>query len=496
MLSGLEVVFAVTALLAGATGSWSPCGFSMIETLGGHGHDRRTAVAACVTFTVGTLVGGPITFAGLALLGGLAHGVSPAAGVAVAAAVAGGAALAELAGVRIVPQIRRQVPEPWRRVMPVPVAGGLYGVLLGLGFTTFVLTFAVWALAGISVALGDARLGIVVGLAFGIGRALPVVAVAPFLGTRFAAAVLETMAERPLVLRGLRLADGTALAVCAVALAGGGAAAAATTTVASPATDPTAAGADLAWSVPGGNGVLARRGRRVPLPGSDPALGGGKAAWRDGDLVTVADRATLRPLFARRVAGVNKLAVNDRWVVYRRDRAGGGDEIGRFPVGSPNNARVLARSRGSTVLGRPSVSGDRAVFHSAGTRRSAIVSVDLRSRRSRTVLSSRTTQVLNPSLLGRRLAYVASSKCGQQLRLARSSGRRPRVVLRRAPLARRDTGHDPGHTTQGRRASLCPNGARGPSTDVLWTTALSRTGAFVTRIRRRSGTPAILRVAR
>ena len=28
--------------------------------------------------------------------------------------------------------------------MPVPVAAGLYGVLLGLGFTTFILTFAVW----------------------------------------------------------------------------------------------------------------------------------------------------------------------------------------------------------------------------------------------------------------------------------------------------------------------------------------------------------------
>ena len=39
--------------------------------------------------------------------------------------------------------------------MPVPLAAGLYGVLLGLGFTTFILSFAVWALAGIAVALGD-----------------------------------------------------------------------------------------------------------------------------------------------------------------------------------------------------------------------------------------------------------------------------------------------------------------------------------------------------
>ena len=58
---------------------------------------------------------------------------------------------------RIVPQVRRQVPESWRRVLPVPLAAGLYGVLLGLGFTTFILTFAVWALAAVSVALGDPR---------------------------------------------------------------------------------------------------------------------------------------------------------------------------------------------------------------------------------------------------------------------------------------------------------------------------------------------------
>ena len=45
-----------------------------------------------------------------------------------------------LAASRIVPQIRRQLPEHWRRAMPMPLAAALYGVLLGLGFTTFVLT--------------------------------------------------------------------------------------------------------------------------------------------------------------------------------------------------------------------------------------------------------------------------------------------------------------------------------------------------------------------
>ncbi len=54
--------------------------------------------------------------------------------------------------------------------MPLPLAAGLYGILLGLGFTTFVLTLAVWALAGISVASATCRSGLLIGLGFGRPR--------------------------------------------------------------------------------------------------------------------------------------------------------------------------------------------------------------------------------------------------------------------------------------------------------------------------------------
>ena len=131
----------------------------MVETLApaGYAGRLRTTLVACATFTVGALVGGVITFGGLALLGEWlgAGGRRRARAVAAASRVA--AAVGEARGARIVPQVRRQVPESWRRVLPVPLAAGLYGVLLGLGFTTFILTFAVWALAAVSVALGDRR---------------------------------------------------------------------------------------------------------------------------------------------------------------------------------------------------------------------------------------------------------------------------------------------------------------------------------------------------
>src|SRR4051794_41337966 len=81
----LTAVLAAAALAAGITGAWSPCGFSMVETLApaGYAGRLRTTLVACATFTAGALVGGVITFGGLGLLG-----QSLGAGGTVAAAVA------------------------------------------------------------------------------------------------------------------------------------------------------------------------------------------------------------------------------------------------------------------------------------------------------------------------------------------------------------------------------------------------------------------------
>ena len=215
----LTAVLVLAAAAAGVTGAWSPCGFSMVETLapGGYAGRLRTTLAACSTFAVGALAGGVLTFGGLSLLGHALGAGGPAA-LALAAVLALAAAIGEARGARILPQVRRQVPESWRRRLPVPLAAGLYGVLLGLGFTTFILTFAVWALAGVCVAVGDPALGLAVGLAFGAGRLLPVVLLAPSVSTARGAALHAAMAERPQILRSLRAADALALAACAVVL--------------------------------------------------------------------------------------------------------------------------------------------------------------------------------------------------------------------------------------------------------------------------------------
>ena len=195
----------------------------MIDTIGPRGHaggqpGRRSPPAP--PSLLGAPIGGAITFGALALLGELAIGRRRRAAYLVAAAIALAAAIAEARGAPIVPQIRRQLPEPWRRRLPMPLASFAYGVLLGLGFTTFVLSFGVFALAAISFALGEPVLGLAIGLAFGVGRAVPICAIAPIADHPAGIRAVEAMACRPGLLRGARLGDAAALLVAGVALVG------------------------------------------------------------------------------------------------------------------------------------------------------------------------------------------------------------------------------------------------------------------------------------
>ncbi|MGH2986028.1 MAG: hypothetical protein ACRDLO_04990 [Solirubrobacterales bacterium] len=108
-MDALELTLAVAALAAGLTGTWSPCGFSMIETIGpvGHAGGRPTTLASCASLGVGALVGGMLTFGGLGALGGQLHGAEDRLAYVLAAVLALAAALAEVRGTAIAPQVRR-----------------------------------------------------------------------------------------------------------------------------------------------------------------------------------------------------------------------------------------------------------------------------------------------------------------------------------------------------------------------------------------------------
>jgi hypothetical protein len=501
----------------------------MVDTIGSAlGDARRGAtLAASATFALGTLLGGAITFGSLALLGSLVGDGVAALREGLGAALALAAAVADWRGVRIAPQIRRQVPERWRWTLPLPLACALYGVLLGLGFTTFVLAFAVWALAGISFASGDPLVGVLVGLTFGAGRALPVLWMAPGLRGGEGARRLDEMAEAPRLWLGLRRLDALGLGVCALALAGASASAAPIVRTASAQTriaqaaDPSAASGALAWQQAGAGGLLSLNGAApLALPGVHPALGGANVAWASATQITIADRVSLQPKLVLAAGGVNALGVSDGWVVYR-DEDAQGEHLIAVSLSDPSVRRYLAGARLAGRVGRPALDGARAVFTIDTPARSAIELVELASGRRRTLHAARRgVAFFNPSLLGGRMLFERVTRCVQQLRLgavaspagassrsavadflgagASSRGsRRERVLLSLPSAVARDPGYQRGYTHAYNSASGCPNrhAGRGAATQI-GATALAATRAYVTRLGPAAGDAEIVSVAR
>jgi hypothetical protein len=434
----LATALAATAFVAGLTGTWSPCGFSMIETIGpvGHRGSRATTVSACLTFTLGALAGGALTFGLLAVAGGAVHGADVAAAYVAATGIALAAAVAELRGVAILPQVRRQLPEPWRRSMPMPLAAGLYGVLLGLGFTTFVLTFGVFALAGIVFALGEPALGIAVGLGFALGRALPIALVAPVADREAGIRVTDAMAQRPAIYRGFRLGDGLALLLVAGALAVA-VPAGASRTEAGPAADPSVDGRDLAFQRPDGSGFMLRGGRSVALPGHDPALGDGRVAVIRRGRIGLLSAVDLSEIGSIPAAGADAVAISRHWVVWR-SRRHGRDSMHARRVAAPEHpgpVRSLGRAGRRAQLGRPSLDDNRLVYARAGAGQNLILERTLGSRRGRraerVLIRSRTQGLSNPVIRGRDLLYVRTARRADRLILTRARDGRGRVLLSR-----------------------------------------------------------------
>jgi hypothetical protein len=473
----LSAIVVVAAVIAGITGAWSPCGFSMVETLApaGYAGKLRTTAVACATFAVGALAGGIVTFGGLARIGAQLGAQAPF----VAATVALVAAIGEARGARIVPQVRRQVPESWRRKLPVPVAAGLYGILLGLGFTTFILSFAVWALAGTSVALGDPHLGLLIGLGFGAGRAIPVIALAPSGGGRLHAA----MAERPRVLRSLRAADAFALTAVAATLAVSPAQAAVGVTAIGFA-DPSFDAGVLALHRPGGLGELRGPAGTRALPGNHPAVGDGRVAWIEGATVVV------QSVTAIPAPGADAVAVSANWVAWRS-----GQTLQAAPLDPAQG--FVPRQLIVGDVGKPVLSGNLLVFELAGQ----IEAIDLATGQRTALRRENGAELRGPSVLGYRLTYIRATYKRQQVLtglLLPRDVKSDRTLYGTTPTARRDAGHEKGRFPAKGHINK-PLWVRPPEGvhDTLTTTASAGTAVYVTRVRqlrKQNATSVVLRV--
>lgn len=155
-----------------------------ITPLGERGRNNRWWRTAAA-LAAGCVAGGWALGAAAGLLGrGVASLVASgdtlaaAPGAVGAAVVLLGAGGAELAGWRP-PTVHRQVDEDWLPRYRGWIYGGGYGVQLGVGLATTVTTAAVYAAVAVLAlvgATGDLRTAQVAGGAFGLARALPVLA--------------------------------------------------------------------------------------------------------------------------------------------------------------------------------------------------------------------------------------------------------------------------------------------------------------------------------
>ncbi len=144
---------------------------SSIHPLGERARSNRWWVTV-TAFTVGSMTSGAVLGTTSALVGSvLATRPSP---VWVAAVVVA-AGVADLAAVPV-PWLHRQVNERWIGTFRGWVYGISFGAQLGIGFATYVVTWAVPALVVALALMGDPIVGAIAGMLFGGGRAIPLLA--------------------------------------------------------------------------------------------------------------------------------------------------------------------------------------------------------------------------------------------------------------------------------------------------------------------------------
>jgi hypothetical protein len=220
----------------------------------------------------------------------------------------------------------------------------------------------------------------------------------------------------------------------------------------------------------------------------DPALGGANLAVHVGPYVTVTAGSAV--VARTTVPGATQLAVSDAWLVVRTTEADGRTLLVRLPLPAADSMAVIAAEPANVDLGRPAIDGNRMVVAINGPKSSRIVEFNLESGRQRVLRSSRSSQLLNPVLLGDRLLYERATYCDQRLVLGSPrSAAAGQILLRLGGVAVRDPGYEPGHTQIGSGPSRCPAPRVPPTSVSLWTTALGPDRAYVTELTPQSAGP-------
>jgi len=175
----LTVMAFGVAAVAGVRGLWSPCGLSMVSALNPmaeRGRGNRYWLTAG-WYLLGAVAGGALLGAGCAALAtgvsAFAPGLTGRALLATAAALVCWLSDGPVSGWRL-PTHPRQVNERWIGRYRRWIYAGGFGVQIGTGFATYVMSAAVYLTVALAALTGDARLAFAAGIVFGTVRGLGV----------------------------------------------------------------------------------------------------------------------------------------------------------------------------------------------------------------------------------------------------------------------------------------------------------------------------------
>jgi len=183
--TGILALGAVTALVtvaAAVRGIWSPCGLSMVSAINPFTERSRgnRYWLTALWFIAGSVLGGALlgvlAAVGAALWGSLAGSVAVAA-VAAGVGCVGClvAAASDSSTVRFrLPGHPRQVNEQWLGRYRRWVYACGFGVQIGVGFATYIMTAAVYLTVLLGALSGSPATAFAVGLVFGLVRGLAV----------------------------------------------------------------------------------------------------------------------------------------------------------------------------------------------------------------------------------------------------------------------------------------------------------------------------------
>jgi len=404
------------------------------ETVAPVVHGVRRWLIAVAAFAAGAVA------AGAALGWALGSAAAWAGGGGAHAAWAAAAIVAAYAGreagiIRLpVPQLRRQVPQRWREVLPLPATSFLYGAGLGVGFVTYVPVATLAAVVA-AIVLADPAAGAVALAASGAGRAIVLVAATAGLRDWDMAADRFERAGRWLRADGggLRTANAGAMAALAGVLVATTAPAVAVAAVrldlgsrhvADPSPGP---GHVLAWDeVAGGvvQGKLRVNGVVHDLPGRAPDVDGTRVVVDTGSEFQIVDTGSLAVMRTLQLKGTEP-ALFDHWLVYRRVATR--RRLILYDLGT-NQSRVIASVKMRSDLGEPDISGRRIAYSVTGKGRSSIRIYRIDLQTTGRVLQTPIWSYSHASISGDSVVYVRQAASGAAVwHLDLVSGRSHRV---------------------------------------------------------------------